>query len=99
MVDDDGTYGSFLVSSGLLSFWGVSKYESASVPFGAWRCNAFFFTGTHSEATEEGRKRDTKEEEEEAATTTTTTNIPTPPVTTDGNQPPQTTQISELKFG
>jgi hypothetical protein len=49
--------------------------------------------------TEEGRKRDTKEEEE-AAATTTTTNIPTPPVTTDGNQPsPQTTQISELKFG
>jgi hypothetical protein len=95
---DDGTYGSFLVSSGLLSFWGVSKYESASVPFGAWHFSLLPLT---QKQTEEGRKRDTKEEEEEeAATTTTTTNIPTPPVTTDGNQPPpQTTQISELKFG
>jgi hypothetical protein len=34
--------------------------------------NVFFFTGTHSEATEEGRKRHTKEEEEG---TTTATNI------------------------
>ncbi len=88
---DDGTYGSFWFALVCFPF-GVEVNKKVR-PFRLVRGNIMHFSllaGTHSEATERRRRRHHHDRNQH----------PTPPVTTDGNQPPlPKPRISELKFG